>query len=244
MPEPIYRIITCEHGGNDVPAPYEFLFKGEEKILRSHRGYDVGALDVAQYLASGLDATFYFSTATRLLIDLNRSPRHRSLFSEFSRPLSQNAKEKIIEQLYKPYRSQVESDIERQTTSGKPVLHVSVHSFTPEYDGTIRTADIGLLYDPGRSKERQLCISWQKTMRELSNDITVRRNYPYLGKSDGLTTFLRKRFPKDKYIGIELEINQKLFTAPRPPHNPVKDVIIKSLATITTGQGSYRRLTV
>lgn len=33
-------------------------------------------------------------------------------------------------------------------------------------------------------------------------------NYPYLGKSDGFTTSLRKQFPF-QYIGIELEINQK-----------------------------------
>jgi len=37
----------------------------------------------------------------------------------------------------------------------------------------------------------------------------VRRNYPYTGKSDGFTAYLRRRFPADAYIGIELEINQK-----------------------------------
>jgi hypothetical protein len=36
----------------------------------------------------------------------------------------------------------------------------------------------------------------------------VRFNYPYLGKADGFTTFMRKQFPKN-YIGIEIEVNQK-----------------------------------
>jgi len=37
----------------------------------------------------------------------------------------------------------------------------------------------------------------------------TRRNYPYLGCSDGFTTWLRQRFPERCYVGIELEINQK-----------------------------------
>ena len=38
--------------------------------------------------------------------------------------------------------------------------------------------------------------------------LRVRRNYPYTGKSDGLTAYLRRRFDADRYLGIELEINQ------------------------------------
>jgi hypothetical protein len=37
----------------------------------------------------------------------------------------------------------------------------------------------------------------------------VRRNYPYVGYSDGLTTYLRTRFDDRQYSGIELEINQR-----------------------------------
>lgn len=37
----------------------------------------------------------------------------------------------------------------------------------------------------------------------------VRRNYPYTGKSDGFTAYLRRHFPADAYISIKLEINQK-----------------------------------
>lgn len=35
-------------------------------------------------------------------------------------------------------------------------------------------------------------------------------NYPYLGKADGFTTSLREEF-QEQYIGLELELNQKLF---------------------------------
>ncbi|MBU2938472.1 hypothetical protein KO494_02870 [Lacinutrix sp. C3R15] len=43
---------------------------------------------------------------------------------------------------------------------------------------------------------------------KLDNTLQVRYNYPYLGKADGFTTYLRKQDYKN-YIGIELEINQK-----------------------------------
>jgi predicted N-formylglutamate amidohydrolase len=35
-------------------------------------------------------------------------------------------------------------------------------------------------------------------------------NFPYSGRSDSHTTALRRRFSKDVYLGIELEINQRL----------------------------------
>ena len=47
-------LITCEHGGNRIPAPYRRLFRGQRALLDSHRGYDPGALVMAKALASGL----------------------------------------------------------------------------------------------------------------------------------------------------------------------------------------------
>jgi hypothetical protein len=34
-------------------------------------------------------------------------------------------------------------------------------------------------------------------------------NYPYQGKADGFTTTLRRQWPGDSYVGIEIEVNQK-----------------------------------
>jgi hypothetical protein len=38
----------------------------------------------------------------------------------------------------------------------------------------------------------------------------VRRNYPYRGNADGLTTALRRVHGADRYVGIEVELNQRL----------------------------------
>jgi hypothetical protein len=37
----------------------------------------------------------------------------------------------------------------------------------------------------------------------------VRRNYPYRGSADGLTTHLRRLHPDGRYAGVEIEVNQK-----------------------------------
>jgi hypothetical protein len=54
-----------------------------------------------------------------------------------------------------------------------------------------------------------LCARWVATLRRRAPQLRVRRNYPYLGRADGLTTYLRRRFPAGAYIGVELEVNQR-----------------------------------
>jgi hypothetical protein len=66
-----------------------------------------------------------------------------------------------------------------------------------------------LLYDPRRRDERVFCERWGRLLAQRIAPLRVRRNYPYRGYDDGLTTALRRRFPADRYIGVEIEVNQK-----------------------------------
>jgi len=200
-------VLTCEHGGNFIPKEYEALFKDHNDVLNSHRGFDLGALDVFNNLKSLADYS-KISETSRLLIELNRSKYHKSLFSEFSRPLSHTQKSLLIEGYYSGYRNDVEMKIKSFINSGEKVLHVSVHSFTPILNHIERYCDIGLLYDSSNALEKKFCKHLKSGIIKLDPKLKVRYNYPYLGKSDGFTTYLRKRFPEN-YLGIELEINQK-----------------------------------
>lgn len=209
MAKPDHYLITCEHGGNRIPPRYRHLFAGFEALLQSHRGHDPGALAMARGLAKALSAPLFVSTTSRLLVDLNRSIGHPRLYSEATRDAPAWVRGEILESYYLPYRNRVEADIATAVAHGSRVIHVASHSFTPELDGAVRNADIGLLYDPARPGEVDLCRRWQAQLRVLSPELKVRRNYPYAGKSDGLTAYLRRRFPAEAYVGIELEINQK-----------------------------------
>jgi predicted N-formylglutamate amidohydrolase len=84
-----------------------------------------------------------------------------------------------------------------------------MHSFTPVFDGAPRRADVGLLYDPRRAAERQWCGRWREALLGRRPELIVRRNDPYRGGADGLVTHLRRRFDADRYVGVELEVNQK-----------------------------------
>jgi predicted N-formylglutamate amidohydrolase len=199
-------VVTCEHGGNRVPAALRMLFRGHAALLSSHRGWDPGALQYAQDLSRALGASLVAARTTRLLVDLNRSPGHPALFSAVTRTCNRKFREHILEHYYRPYRRQVET---RVRGARAPVLHLSAHSFTPRLGRVTRRTDIGLLYDPARPLELKFCKRLQQELRRAAPGITVRRNYPYRGTADGLTTHLRRQFGARKYAGIEIEINQK-----------------------------------
>jgi predicted N-formylglutamate amidohydrolase len=202
-------LVTCEHGGNRVPERYAPLFRGHRHLLATHRGYDPGALAMARTLARALGAVLVTSTISRLLVELNRSPGRQFLHSPVMHNAPGHVRADVCRRYYAPYRGRVEAFIRDAIAVGGRVVHISSHSFTPLLDETARTADIGLLYDPDRAGERDLCRRWQHALRARVPHWVARRNYPYLGRSDGLTTWLRRRFPDRVYIGIELEINQR-----------------------------------
>ncbi|MEZ6097036.1 MAG: N-formylglutamate amidohydrolase [Pirellulaceae bacterium] len=203
-------LLTCEHASNQIPAPCKQLFAGHESELNSHRGWDPGTLKLGEALECKLKVPLFKTTVSRLLVEVNRSKHHPRLFSEFTRSLPEADKEKLIAQYYAPHRDAVENWIRAEIENGKNVVHLSLHSFTPELNGEIRNAEIGLLYDPSRVNEKAFCKEWKDAFRTVAPDWRVRMNYPYAGKADGFTTYLRKQFTAPKYAGIELEVNQAL----------------------------------
>jgi len=208
MAETWTLVLSCEHGGNRVPQRWRPLFSGGEEILATHRGYDIGIAPYARRLAAELNAPLHLAEVTRLLVELNRSPAHPALFSEFSRGLAPARRRELLESCYLPYREAVTTEIEGRLATGHRVCHIALHSFTPVLHGELRNADVGLLYDPRRPLEMQFCKAWQQQLARGGKGWRVRRNYPYRGAADSLVTWLRRRLPADRYLGLELELNQ------------------------------------
>jgi len=212
---PAFIVLTCEHAGNEVPPAYEHLFKGQTAVLQTHRGHDPGALDVALRLASQLAAPIQFTQVSRLLVDTNRSEGSEQLFSEFSRSLSVDERNKLLDDYYRPHRSGVEKMISAIIDTGRFVLHVAVHSFVDRLDGQLRDSDIGLLFDPERRSEAAIAARCLEALSFERADLRCVCNQPYLGTDDGLTTMLRQAFDMDKYAGLEMEIRQGILGLPR-----------------------------
>ena len=202
-------LITNEHGGNDIPAEYAHLFKDHTTTLATHRGFDLGIYSLAESFAHTLKAPLYKNNVTRLLVDTNRSLWRRSLFSEMTKPLSTAEKNKILDTYYHPHRQRIAQFIKEEINTGRKILHIATHSFTPQLNGTPRQTDIGLLYNPERSNEKYISRLWKYALKEQLPDLRVRYNYPYRGKPDGLTAHFRKDYHNGHYVGIEMEVNQK-----------------------------------
>lgn len=234
-----YLLLSCEHASPKIPKEFLALFQTRPDVLETHRGYDAGAKEVFNLLSKTSDFKLT-GKVSRLLIDLNRSEKHPKLFSEFSQNLGMEKKNFLLKQYYYPYRSSVlnwlDEKLNRQwkgKLSGHDVnvIHLSIHSFTPELNGEKRNADIGILFDPKRKGEAEFAELLKSSLK--SEGWHVRKNYPYLGIADGFTTYLRKKFQVG-YHGLEIELNQALFgsSTDRANQNSVANAIQSAILQI------------
>lgn len=208
-------VVSCEHAAHRLPPVYRRLGLSAA-VLRSHRGWDPGAAQVARLAARRLAAALHLGRWSRLLIDLNRSPHHRDLVPRraFGLAVPGNAalpaaeRRRRMRLYYLPYRAAVLADVERAIRRHGACLHLSLHSFTPRRGSRLRNADVGLLYDPARRVERTFVRLAAARLRAAG--LKVRLNYPYRGTADGFTTFCRRSHPDQTYAGVEVEMNQHL----------------------------------
>jgi len=213
--EAVGVILSCEHARREVPEPWVRLFAGEEAqaALGSHRGWDPGALELARVLRGATGAPLHEGRVSRLVVELNRSIGHRQLWSEWTSGLGGTDRAEILREYYHPYREAVLRDVEHALARGAArVLHLSVHSFTPVWEGRRREVDLGILFDLSRAGESAFARAWAAELTKILPGYAVRFNEPYLGTDDGLTTALRGLFDAERYLGIEFELNQRFVT--------------------------------
>lgn len=211
-------MLTCEHASNRLPAAFKKFVP--VYVQQTHRAYDIGALQVFRKLVNFAKPEFSCEGKfSRLFVDLNRAITNKSAFSDYLRD-NENAKAAATA-YWKEYRENVEKFVAKNIGASKKgaknngkegadIVHLGIHSFTPALNGKVRNADIGILYDPKRPQERAYANVIRGEIKRLYPHMKVRFNYPYKGSSDGLTTSLRKKFGP-RYVGIEIEINQKFF---------------------------------
>ena len=225
-------LITCEHASN-ATAGFARAFRGKREVLDTHRAWDPGALVLARDLAREFKAPLRAGKFTRLLIDLNRRETSGGVFSEFTPEPAQDA----LLAFHRKWRKALLADV-RKLTSGARLLHVSCHSFTPELNGEVRKADVGLLYDPQSKLEKSTADAWLANIRESEPGLRVRRNYPYKGTADGVTSWLRSELPKTRYAGFEIELNHSFSTEPAREWSDIREVLSDCIRASMNARGS------
>ena len=232
-------VVSCEHAVNEIPGRFRHHFNDKHTLLNSHRAYDFGARALARNLADALRLPLHETKVSRLICDCNRSPRHPELFSEEIRELPNSDKDAILDRYYWSYRHRLIDEITQHMTFGRGVVHLSVHSFTPVLNGKNRKAEVGLLFDPARQKERNLVSELRRGLILHVPDLRLKNNYPYRGTADGMTSALRRVFSETRYLGLEIEVNQKLWTDDRKRWRRVGDTLVRVLAEVLTMPFSY-----
>ena len=201
-------LLVCEHASNAMPAQFDQL--GLDDItLQSHIAFDPGALDLATKLSALLDATLVHSCASRLLYDCNRPPEASDAIPERSeifavpgnKGLSSEQKRTRARLFYEPFRQLLASTLAQRSVV---TAIVTIHSFTPVYNGHARAVELGVLHDDdSRFADEIIALA----PSHLSLD--VRRNQPY-GPEDGVTHTLKLHGIENALHNVMLEVRNDL----------------------------------
>lgn len=203
-------LLTCEHASGAIPRALR-ADRADREILRTHRGIDIGAWDVAARLAGALGATAIGGRYSRLVADLNRAPGDPGLVlaSVDGRPVGFNARltprdvGARVRRYHAPYHAEIDRQVARRLWGGLSPLLLSVHSFTPVLHGRPRNFDLGVLYGDNPNLARALAA------RLARIGFRVALNRPYSGRR-GLI-YAAARHGANYFVPyLELEVNQRL----------------------------------
>ena len=204
-------LLLCDHARNWIPPEYDSLGL-EHADLERHIAYDIGAEALTRRLADRLGATAALACFSRLLIDPNRGEDDPTLIVTESdgiivpgnAAVDEHERWRRMAGYYVPYHDAIDAIINDKVAAGKPPVIVSIHSFTPTWQGSQRPWHIGILWDSDPFLARLL-------LSELGRDpaIVVGNNEPYSGKAPTNSTLTRHATPRE-LSHVLIEIRQDL----------------------------------
>lgn len=204
-------VLVCEHASNFIPADLHALGLDDD-ALQSHIAWDPGALAVAGAMSAALDAPLVAPKMSRLVYDCNRSLETPSAVPEVSEAfvipgnagLSPADRKARADRVYSPFRDALNATLDSRLAEGRRPVLLSIHSFTPVFNGVARDMEIGILHSTdARFADALLEIAGAQ------GDMVVRRNAPY-GPEDGVAFTLREFALKRGLLNAMIEIRNDL----------------------------------
>ena len=200
-------LLVCEHASRKIPEGLNNLGL-DDAAAQSHIAWDPGALAVAERLSEGLDAALIAQKISRLVYDCNRPPDSdqavRSESEVFQIPgntgLSAAQYSARAAYIYTPFQQALAEAVQ---TRPQTVL-VTIHSFTPVYNGAARTVEVGILHDSDRRLADAMLNAAMKDPK-----YNVQRNAPY-GPEDGVTHTLKEHAVAHGLLNVMIEVRNDL----------------------------------
>ena len=141
-------LLLCEHAGLEVPAALGTLGI-DEAVLNSHRGWDIGAEDVARRLTDLLRAPLILQRYSRLVIDANRPPGSQSSIPEISDGETIHGNRNLTAEDRQARRLAIFDPMDRAIagvfSAQRRCAAFSIHSFTPHFNGKQRPWHAGFI---------------------------------------------------------------------------------------------------
>ena len=174
-------LLVCDHFGGLIPRALGDLGVSSSELQR-HIAYDIGIAGVARRLSKALDAHLVAQRYSRLVIDCNRPPIAASSIPTMSEAtaipgnedLSRDARRERRQLLFDPYHLAITEAIDRRDRAGRKTILISLHSFTPTYNGVARPWHVGALYN----RDQRIANMMIELLRREPN-LVVGDNEPY-----------------------------------------------------------------
>ncbi len=200
-------LLVCEHASRFIPEGLKGLGLSEA-AAQSHIAWDPGALAVAELLSEGLDATLIAQKISRLVYDCNRPPESDQAMRAESEiyqiagntGLTQAQRDERVAYIYKPFQSALAEAVKSRART----MLVTIHSFTPVYNGAPRTVEVGILHD----SDRRLADAMLNAAVQHPA-YNVQRNAPY-GPEDGVTHTLQEHAVAHGHLNVMVEVRNDL----------------------------------
>jgi predicted N-formylglutamate amidohydrolase len=207
---PSRYIFTCEHASNTVN--HHPVTPSDQTLLSQHWGWDIGAAALVEVLCEKTCAIGVLGTESRLVIDVNRHPDSDTLIVPSCEgiPVSfnQNITPEDLElrlDIFNDFHGGLRSAIQRQSGLGVHRL-VSIHSFTPVWQGVPRDIEVGVLFDRYTAEAQRIAQALQ------TQGVKAGLNVPYSGMIGELMYSATMHGDEHHLPYLEFEIRQDLLT--------------------------------
>ena len=206
-------LILGDHAGRLVPRSLGDLGVSAADMDR-HIAWDIGIEPVNLLLGQALDATVILQRYSRLVIDCNRTPGHRTSMPAISdgtavpgnTGLDAGCIAARTTEIFAPYHAAIAAEIDRRAAAGRPCVVIAMHSFTPVFGGVARPWEAGILHD----RDPGYALAVGGLLRGAGFDVGDNEPYALSDESDYTVPVHaeRRRLPY-----VELEIRQDLIAA-------------------------------
>ena len=184
-------LLICDHASHALPQQAENLGLEPELLLNKHVAWDIGAAQITHRLAERLQTQAVLSGYSRLLIDCNRQIGDPTSIPAVSDGITVPGNQAVsdveaawrADTFFWPYHHEVSQRLAQLWRHGPPPALVSIHTFTPYFNGLHRPWDLGVLWN----HDPRIALPLMKWFAHQHSDLYIGDNEPYSGREVGFT---------------------------------------------------------